>query len=125
MTASSHAATWRSRAIMRSPELHRAAELQDLLAPERAEVAGRKPPELQRAERDALEALDLGADAREQAADLAVLALGERHRDERKVATAPVPHALQDPHRGEARALGAALRRAGVGEEHALRELCE
>src|SRR6185503_5332491 len=125
MTASSHVATWRSCAITRSPELHRAAELLNLFASERAEVSGWKPPELQRAERNSLEALDLGADPREQAPDLAVLALGERDGDEREIAASPVPHAFQDAHRVEARTFRAALRRTGVGAEHALRELRE
>src|SRR5262245_51286170 len=98
MTARSDAATRRSYAIMRSSQPHRAAECKALLAVERAELAARQAPEVQRAERRALEAPDFDPNPREQAADLPVLPFGERHRDERKVAMAPVLRALQHPH---------------------------
>jgi len=91
MTASSQAATRRSRAITRSPEPDRALEREDFLGAERPELAARQAPERERPERDALEAPDLDADAREEATDLAVLPLGQRHRHEREVAAPPVP----------------------------------
>src|SRR4030095_14403215 len=125
MTARSDAATRRSYWIMRSSEPHRAAERQNLLAAECAELPGRQAAEVKRAARDALEAPYLDADAREQTANLPVLPLGERHRDEREVAVAAVPRARQHAHRLHARALRAALGRGHGGEEHALRELRE
>src|SRR5687768_1171821 len=123
MTASSAPAVLRSFAITRSPEPDRAPQREDLLAAQCAELPARQAPEPERAERDALEALDLDADAGEQAPDLAVLPLGERDRHQRQVAAAPVPRALQDADGAQRRALRAAVARSRIGEEHAFLEL--
>src|SRR5688572_31130889 len=122
MTASSQPAIFRSSAITRSSEADRAAQREDLLPPQGAEMAARQAPESERAERDALEALDLDADAGEQPPDLAVLPLGERDRHQRQVAAAPVPRALEDADGAQRRALRAAVARSRIGEEHAFLE---
>src|SRR5688572_5448292 len=122
MTPRSSATTRRSFAITRSPEPDGTPKGEDLFPFERAEMAAGEAAELERAERDPLEASHAGADARKQPPDLAVLALGERDRDQGEVAVAAVLHALQHPHRLHAGALRAALRRAGIREEYSLRE---